>query len=115
MVLPDLSSWMVQRDNLVSVIVNTGKVRAFVKAASVASERKIVGIVAAAVLARNDVVDMKRAKWRVTLSQPAVFAAMAGALPYSSADGTLHQDAALSLRICLAFACRIEIKSMAST
>ena len=115
MVLPDLGSWMEQRGNLVSLIVKTGEVRAFVKTASVAGECKVVGIVAAALLASNDVVDMKRPKRRVTLSQSAVFAATSSALPYQSADGTLHQAAVLSLRICLALACRIETRSMAST
>ena len=115
MLFPDLISWMEQRDNADRAIVDTGEVRAFVKAASVARERKIAGSVAAAVLARNDVVDMKRSKRRIALSQPAVLAAIFGALPYQCADRPLHQDAALSLRISLAFACRIDTTSMAST
>ena len=104
MVLPDLISWVEQRDNVVRLIVNPGEVRAFVKAAPVAGKREIVETVSAAVFARNDVVDMKRSKRRGTLSQLAVFAATSRALPHQSADCTLHQDAELSPRICLAFA-----------
>ena len=85
------------------------------KTASIAGECKVVWVIAAAMLARNDVVEMKRPKWRDTLSQSAVFAAISGALLYQSADGTLHQDAVLSLTMALALACRIETRSIAST
>lgn len=90
MVLPDLNSWVEQGDNLASFIVNAGEVRTFVKTASVAGKGKVVGIVAPAMLPRNDVVEMKGPKRGFTLRQPAVFAATSSALPYQGADGTVH-------------------------
>lgn len=97
------------------MFVNAGQVRAFVKAASVARQCKVVGIVAAVVLTGNDVVDVKGPKGRVGLSQSAVFAATSGAAPYQTTYGAVYQDAGGSMRTCLAFACRMEIRSIAST
>jgi len=76
-IIPCLRAWVEQRNDFSGFVVNTRQVISLVKAASVACEGEVGSVINAAVFAGTNVVDMKGSERRVTLAEPAVFAAYA--------------------------------------
>ena len=72
--------------------------------ASRATKRKICEFVGAAVLLRDDVVDMESRKRQSRLRQAAVFTAITGSLPHLDLQLLVHQTDVVRARTARAFA-----------
>ena len=90
MILPRVLSGMEQGDQSTGIRVNAGNVGAFVEVTACAGQAKVRGIVTAAVLPGNNMFDVKRGKWLILLSQPAVFADILGTLLHECASRRIH-------------------------
>lgn len=79
MVVPHLLTRVEERYDLSRFRVNAGEISALVRVASVAGQRKVCRVVIAAMLARNDMLDLEARKRQVFLLEPTILAAIAGA------------------------------------
>jgi len=80
---------MEEPDDLARIGIKSGQVRAFAKVAVGTGERQILRIVDAAVLTRNDVLDMKT-QFGKLLRNSAVLTPMIRARPYKEAQLGIH-------------------------
>jgi hypothetical protein len=90
---PTVAPRVKQPDNFVRVGIATGEVRALVQVALVAGERKVFKGIRATVLARIDVLDVKRVRVVVFLPETAILTAIPGALPHLLAESRAHHEA----------------------
>jgi len=89
MLRPDIFAGIKQPDNLACLLVRSGNVRALMRVAMQARERKIVEGGLASVLACNHVVDAKRfVRWR---SNMAIFPSGSGTLTDLLANLSIHE------------------------
>jgi hypothetical protein len=80
MLVPFVVARIEQRGNGVPLGITACEVWAFAKIAVDAGGRKVAWVVRAAMLARDDVLDLQRSKRRVDLVTLAVFETLAGAI-----------------------------------
>jgi len=95
--------------------INARKIGAFVSVASVAGQGQVGRMVITAMLAGNDVLNVEPRKGQVLLLEQTIFAAMTGAVPDKVANRGIHQCCGRLARMARAFACKIPIRSIAST
>ena len=88
---PAVFAWVKQAHYLTTMGIDTSDVRPFVAVAIVASESEIVFGVLSPMLARNDVVDLKRQEVEV-LRHLTVFAGAPSALPNVLLKSAVHGD-----------------------
>jgi hypothetical protein len=81
---------MEKSGDLAGLRVDSGQIRTFVQIAAVACKRQIFDVVRAAVLLRDDVLDMMP-EFGVLLSQTTVFALVAGSTPNEVPRGCVHR------------------------
>ena len=115
MLFPGVRTWVEERDDLACFGVNAREISAFVRVASVAGQGKICRIVIAAMLAGNDVLNLECRKRQVLSLEQTVFAAIAGSVTDKLPDRCVHQLCGRLARMTRAFACKIPIRSIAST
>src|SRR6185369_2567819 len=72
---PLITPWMKKAGYFTGLGVNSGQIRTLTKIAAVARERQVVGIVGAAVLLRDDVLDVMP-QFAMNLAQAAIFASL---------------------------------------
>ena len=85
------------------------------RVALVAGQGKIRRSVIPAMRARNDVLDMKRRKRKMFLLEETVFTAISGSATNKFADRSVHQLGGRLAGMARALACKIPIRSIAST
>jgi hypothetical protein len=91
---PSVAARVKEPDDFVRIGIAARQVRSFAQIALVTGEREVFEIVRAAVLARIDVFDMERMRVVVFLSEAAILATIAGALPHLLAKGGRHHEVA---------------------
>lgn len=90
MFVPIILPWMKQPFGLFRDWIDARKIRPFQQIAKLAREREVFQVVPAAMLCRNDVLDMERAVRLVLLFESAIFATVAGARPDLLPQGWPH-------------------------
>ena len=80
MIFPAIPTRMKQGNELSILGIKGGDIRPFVVIALATCQRQVVWIGGPAMLASNDMFDMKANNWRCRLGQPAVFTNIAGAM-----------------------------------
>ena len=115
MLFPVMFTWVKERDDFARFGINTGEISALVRVASVASQREVCRIVIAAVLAGNDVLDLERRKRQVLLFEQTVLTAMACSPMDKCPNRCVHHPCGRGARTVRAFACKMPIRSIAST
>jgi hypothetical protein len=90
MARPALATRMEKTHDFAGLRVDPGEIWAFMVVIVMTGQRKIVRIVAAAVLLRDNVLDMEAIEWLVVLMDSAVLAAVAGAAPDQFAGLGVH-------------------------
>lgn len=101
---PRLKARVEEHDDVSRFVVAAAEVRAFRPIALVATPREIIGPIVPAVLAREDVFNVKRVKGIIAFVNAAIFATAAGPLADQSANRRDHDSARFSNS--LAWACR---------
>jgi hypothetical protein len=114
--IPRISSWIEEWRQFASRGIDRGKVGPLVSVTAATCEREIRKIVAAAVLPRTNVLDMKSSPGESMLGDVTILTSVLGALPHELAELLVHFYAPPSRRrTALAFACRMPMKSMTWT
>ncbi len=107
--LPVLPTGVKQRNN--SAVEIAREIRAFRRVATWTSEAEVLEAIAAVMLPRNDMLDMKRCENNIALMQTAVFASTAGAgSNASSSDGVHAHSPEVFARRCRVFDCNSAMK-----
>jgi hypothetical protein len=91
---PLVAARIKQPDAFVRIGITARQVRALAQIALVAGEREIFGAVRAAMLARVDVFDVERMRAFVFLTETAILATIAGALPHLLAEDQRDHEVA---------------------
>ena len=91
-IVPGLHARVEKRGDLSGLIIDACQIGSFVKAASVAGQREIGGIIASIVLAGTNVIDVKRSERRIRLTEPTILTAIFCTLPHKSTSRTVHQN-----------------------
>src|SRR6187402_203236 len=90
MVVPTLSSRVEQGDKNAVQWVQTGEVWPFVLVAIRTREAKVLDVIGAPVLSRNDVLDVERCEFRVHLPSPTILAPIFRPLANVFPSGGVH-------------------------
>jgi hypothetical protein len=91
MIGPTVATWMKQGHKLSGLWVKPGDVGPFVAIAEVAGQRQILRLCWTAVLARDDMLDVKANEARRRLGQTAVFARVARSAADERPQGVIHR------------------------
>jgi hypothetical protein len=92
--IPTVFARIKETDDFIRIRVAASKVGAFVKIALLTSQRQILNLIRPAVLARDDVLDVKEMEAVVFLAQAAILTAIASTPPDVIAKGLAHHEAA---------------------
>src|SRR5262249_40646862 len=115
MLFPGVRTWVEEHNDCTCVGVNARKIGALMSVASVAGQGKVGRMVIATMLARNDVLNVEPRKGEVLLLEQTILAAMAGAVTDKVTNRCIHQCCGRLARMARAFACKIPMRSIAST
>ena len=94
--------------------IDARKIRSLVQIAPITGQREIGGIVVAAMLSGNNMLDVKGRQRHRCLRQATVFAFLTGPATNEFSNGCVHQVAVCYSNILWALAWRMAIKSTAS-
>ena len=115
MLFPSVLTWVEKFGEVAAFRIEAREIGAFVRVASVASQREVGRIVIAAVLSGNDVLNLERRKGEVLLFEQTVLAAIAGPAMDKLPDRCVDHTCGAGVRSVRAFACKMPIRSIAST
>ena len=115
MLFPDVLPRVEERGDRACCGINTREIYAFVSIASVAGQGEVCRIVLAAVFAGNDVLNVESRKREMLLREQTVLATMARSATDAFANRCVHQLCGRLPRRIRAFACKIPMRSIAST
>src|SRR5947207_2178024 len=107
---PELTSRMEEQDNLAGERIAGAEVRSLLEIAPMAAPAPIVGGIDAAMLASDDVLDVKTGRGSGGIRQVTVFAPLTGPLAYPSAQGPSHRTSEDRFSKARALAWRIAMK-----
>jgi hypothetical protein len=96
--IPSVSARVKERDDPAGHGVDPREVRPFMRVAKVAGQGQVLEVIAATVLAGDDVLDVKSQPRSAPFGGPAVFAATFGPLPHAPARRFVHHAAACVFR-----------------
>jgi hypothetical protein len=113
--VPRLASRIEEPDDAPGLRIDPREIRPFVQVAVIAGEGEVIGVVGAAVLPGDDVLDVKRDERDVLLQQPTVFAAPPSPRSNEIADGSRRHAPEARTSAPRALVCRIVRKSRAAT
>ncbi len=92
MLAPPIATWIEQRSDLTSLGINPSEVAPFVQIAVGAGQSQVAEIIVAAVLARDDVLNLQRNERRIGLSVLTIFAAVTRSGPHGGTRGGIHRS-----------------------
>ena len=90
MILPSIGSRIEQRDLLAGVLIHRSQICALMRIAVMARPSKVLSVVSTAMLAGDNVLDVKAIEGIILLMDQAVFTSVAGAVTNELADGRIH-------------------------
>lgn len=115
MIAPDVTPGVKQRSDLPSLRIDSRKIGALVVVTVVARQRQVLQCVRAAMLFRNDVLDVKRQQRQELLEQSTVFATPPSPLADQLPSSRVPQGRIVPANIFRALDCRTARKSIAET
>src|SRR4051812_19541766 len=90
MLPPSLLAWVKQRRDYVGLWIDPREVASLMKITFGACQSEVFEIIAAAVFARNDMLDLERDEWGFCLTALAVFTAFRRSLTHSDPKRGIH-------------------------
>lgn len=91
MIVPKLSAWIEERNDLLGCRIDAGQVRSLVQVTTITGQREIRRIVGAPVLPGNDVFDLQCQR-RMPLCQPTILASVLSSKPDRIAERGIHRQ-----------------------
>jgi hypothetical protein len=114
LLFPGVLTWVEKSGNFTRFGINAREIGTLMRVASVAGQGQIRGLIIAAVLARNNVLNVEGRKRELLLAEQTIFAAIACSAKDKYADRRVHQLCRRLERRTRTLACKIPIRSIAS-